>query len=199
MKHLFNLFLAVSILSSCCAVKPPKTPANDPPLSQVVSVIQDQYARAVKDLKDKGINVEINEADLSLQISKVSTVNAGITVAIFNPTSKYVNTRSMKVTYILKKEKPEGDLKGGGKKFVASEDNLHDLIVDAATKFAGIDSAIGELTKDSFSLDIVFSIEWDNTINLAFKIFGQGATAGYEYDHTVQHELVLTFNPIKPK
>jgi hypothetical protein len=196
MKKYLMLFVCAYLLSSCCAQKVPNIPANEPPLDKVVSVIQQQYAQALDTLNAKKIGVEINEADLSLQVSKISSASADISVWVVKPYAKYINTRSTKVTYILKKQNVQAEKGGSG--FIPKDNSLRDLIINAATKFHNLKTKIGDLTQDSFSLDIIFAVEWDKSITLTFKIFGQGTEAIYENDSAVQHELVLTFKPTNP-
>ena len=192
MKNLLRLLFAFSFLTSCCAGKLPLKPLKERTLDQVVQAVQDQYAKATIILGGKNIKIDISKADLTLKISSVSTENADVTVWIIKPSTKFIQTKTTSVTYELSADK---STLGSGPDKMAADDKLCNLIVDAATKFNQLHTTIGTLTKDNFTLDIVFSIENDNSIGLTFNILGIGSDAGYEHDSSVEHELVLTFIP----
>lgn len=191
MKTLFKLLLLTSLLSSCCSSKLAIKPQKERTLEQMVTAVQDQYNKAVKILKDRNIKISITKADLTVKLSSVNTENADVTILIVKPSTKFIQTKTTSVTYEL----TDKTSTAGGAASLAQNNKLCDLIVDAATKFNNTHPQIGNLTKDNFSLDIVFSVENDNAAGLTFTIWGVGADAGYEHDSSVEHELVLTFVP----
>jgi len=191
MKNLLWLLAAASLLTSCCASRIPVKPLKERTLDEMVAAVQEQYSKATQILEGKKIKIAVTKADLTVKLSSVSTENADVTVWIVKPSTKFIQTKTTSVTYELT---DATDTKGGAKK-LATDDKLCNLIVDAATKFANLHTTIGTLTKDNFSLDIVFAVENDNSATLTFTILGIGVNAGYENDRSVEHELVLTFVP----
>jgi hypothetical protein len=162
----------------------------------VVDAVQQQYALALNIL---GTNdFPLTEADLSLKVITKGTASGDITVLIFKPSAKYIRTSTSTVTFTLAKAAPPG---GGGKSIKDTSMALRDAIVSAVRAFKNlkIDSALA-LKKDHFVIDLDFSIEYDEALGLTFKVFGLAADLSAERDHTIDHELKLTFSkPPDPK
>jgi len=193
MKYLLFVLVSISVVS-CCGSRVPQASQNEPALNDVVTAIQHQYTTALKRLKDSGItDIKISEADLSLAVTGVISANASVKVLIFTPSKKFIRTKTTTITYVLSEAK---DAKGGAGIKLA-DNRLSDIIVSTARNFHDLNQTIGDLTKDSFSIDLVFSIENDTSLGLSFDIIGLSVDAGAEFDKTVTHELKLTFTPVK--
>jgi hypothetical protein len=181
----------VLILSSCCAQRLPKNQA-EPKLGEVVEAVQKEYLAALQRLKnDKITGISITKADIALKITQKNSANSDITVWIFKPSDKYIQTRTSTVTYEL--STATGGT--GGANAHAKNHDLQDMIYYTIKNFDGLNNTIGGLTKNNVVLDIDFSIENDASVGLTFKILGFGTDIGGEMDHTVDQDLKLTFMP----
>jgi hypothetical protein len=196
MKQILLALACACILSSCCTQRVATIPGNQPKLNEVVSVIQDQYKGALDSLKKLKITkTVITEAELSLKVTKTISADAEFSVLIFKPKASRSQERSTTVTYKLTDDK---NLLGGDKINKLKKDNsLRDAIVSAAVSFHSLNTTIGTLTKESFSLDLVFSIENQVGLGLGFEVWGVGADLGGSYTNAIEHELVLTFKSAK--
>lgn len=196
MKQFILTLAAACILSSCCTQKVVKLPNDQPKLNDVLTVVQEQYKAALDSLAKEGIkNYEIVEAQLSLKVSKTISGDAEFSVLIFKPKASRSLSRSTTVAYKLSKAE---SITGGDKKNEQKTDNsLRDAIINATKSFNQMEKTIGTLIKESFSLDLVFSIEEEKGVGLSFKVWGIGADLGGTFSSATEHELVLTFKPVK--
>lgn len=197
MKNFLLILAFASLLSACCVQKPqnPGTVAvpiknmPQPPLEEVVGAIQTQYEAAIKELEKQNIkNVEIESADISLKVSREISGTGEFKVLIIKPSASYTNSHSTTVTYSLVK-KPSV----GGNNKLAKDDRLKDLIVASAKNFNDLRGTIGPLTKDSFGLDIVFSVKWEAGIGIEFDLWGIGADLSGATGKEIEHEMSLKF------
>jgi hypothetical protein len=194
MKSLVFSISVIVLLGSCCAQKSLTVNQKGPKLEEVVQAVQLQYKQAVDQLKTDGIDdFEISEADLSLKVTKATIKSADITVLIFKPSVKYTKTASTTVTYTLSQKNNSA----GGAPPKVSDTNLKDLIISSVTTFHNLNATISDLTKESITLDLDFSVEKDLTGGLTFTVWGIAANASLESDNTVEHELKLIITPKK--
>lgn len=196
MKQTLLAIIIVCLFGSCCSQKVAGLPQKQPSLNDVVTVIQEQYQTALDSLAKAGIsNYVIDEAELSLKVTKTIATDAEFKVLIFKPKVSRSQERSTSVKYKLSKAE---NLTGGNKINKLKKDNsLRDAIISAARSFHSLKTTIGSLTKESFTLDLVFSIEDEGGLGLSFEIWGVGADLGGSFTNATEHELVLTFKPVK--
>ncbi len=190
--------MVVLLIAGCSPTYKLPKGAEEPKLQDIVSYIQTQYKMAVDTLTSRGITeFPISEADLALKTSQKTSAGGDITVLIFKPSGKFIRTTTSTVTYVLTKQ--PNPL--GGAAFAKADNNLRDAIITVITNFHNLYVAKGldQLTKDHIVLDIDFSIEIDASLALSFKIWGLGTDVSLETDHTVDHDLKLTFKYTPPK
>jgi hypothetical protein len=189
MKKILFITLASLVLASCNPTR--KIKINElPTLNNVVTEIQMEYEKALKELQANRVTaVEITDAEITLKIAKESTAGGEIKVLIGKATKERTVSASTSVTYLLTKD---ANKTGSGKK-VFVDQKLKDVIVAAAREFSSLDVAIGDLVKDSFNVDIIFSIQNTKGGGLSFEIQNVGADATGSWSRTVEHGMTLTF------
>lgn len=187
------IFCAIAFaLASCKATRPvvQLNRENSPNLNEVVMSLQNQYIAAREILSKEGIDdkmLKITEAAITLKVTKSLEGTGELKILVIKPSGSYARTASSSVTYTLS----EQDEKLGGA--VGSDNTIRDMIVYAARNFYRLKGTVGKLTKKSFELDILFSVEKKGGVGLEFEVWGAEASAGVEKTHGVENELKLTF------
>ncbi|MBS1501514.1 MAG: hypothetical protein JST32_05600 [Bacteroidetes bacterium] len=189
------------ILTSCCAKRNLAANANTSiGMDTVIAALKVQVDQANELFQHYADSVKSNEklkletAAVTLQTSSTNTASGSVTVLIFKPayTNKIVRTSSLAfnldTTPIPKAHFMEV------KPLVKTNQTMANFIYNSAVEFYNLKmSPLPGLNKQSFDIDVIFSMENDYKGELIFTVLGAGVDASYEYDKAVQHEVKLNY------
>ncbi len=188
------LLLAIQSCGLCKHQNLPETSdeavkkAEEYDVNAVASAIQKQYVCALNSLeKEKITNIEITNAELSLTVIKSTTGSGELSVLIFSGSGSLERESSTSMTFTLSKaDTLRTEL------IENSDDQLCELIVATAKKFHEL-KGIGDLKKESFELEITFSIKVSVEGKITFEIWKIGGEGAVGKEKTVEHGITLTF------
>jgi hypothetical protein len=193
--------MALLILSSCCAKRPISAASKSSiGLDTVISALKVQVDMAnqlfqhyVDSVKSKQ-KLKLETASIALQIASTKTATGSVTVLIFKPayTNKIVNSSS--VTFNLDTTPiPKNHFMEVRAKHKMNY-TMANFIYNSAVEFYNLNQTpLPGLNKQSFDVDVIFSVENDYTGELIFTVLGAGVDASYEYDKAIQHEIKLNY------
>ncbi|WP_281631466.1 hypothetical protein [Flavobacterium luteolum] len=198
MKNLPFLFIALMVLG-CKTGNIPSSPviqdnseksAEEYPLKEITELLKLEYAKAMRRLEREGIkNIEISSAELTFTVTNKTKVAGNVAVLIFAGSGSKETTNSFGYTFIMKKPEAKNAPPSIGK----SASHLSDAIIGAAEKFENDLKEFADLKKESFTIDITYSITVEGDGSLTFNIWKIGAGIGVTKNNEVMHEMKLEF------
>lgn len=166
------------------------------PLVDILNEIKIQYDEAIKMLGDIK-NIEIDEADVTFDVTNTNIEDGNISVLIFKSDIKRTGKKESTITFSLIDSTDNNKAMSFSlkKDFIKKTPNyeLAKLIANTAKAFVSINTKIGKLKGKTFEIDIVYSVELDGSIDISGKIISIRLDGSYERDHQVQNTIKLIF------